>query len=185
MALAFRNITKLGATQWLRSSFSTSSLVCKDVLSTKEPVIEDNNLVTLKPEEIRQKQKLAGTIAVPTKVDMSPISGVPEEHVKGRRVRIYVPCKNSMQSGTNNLHHWEIEFDNRERWENPLMGWTSTGDPLSNMKVEFNSKEEAIEHCEKNGWRWFVDGDVREKPSRVKNYGVNFAWNRRTRVSTK
>lgn len=88
--------------------------------------MEDTTLVTLKPEEIRQKQKLAGTITVESKVDMSSISGVPEEHVKGRRVRIYVPSKNSMQSGTDNLHHWEIEFDNRERWENPLMGWTST-----------------------------------------------------------
>lgn len=108
--------------------------------------MEDTSLVTLKPEEMRQKQKLAGTITVPSKVrfisdftqnfklinialpkvDMSSISGVPEEHVKTRRVRIYVPSKNSMQSGTDNLHHWEIEFDNRERWENPLMGWTST-----------------------------------------------------------
>ncbi|XP_063700421.1 NADH dehydrogenase [ubiquinone] iron-sulfur protein 4, mitochondrial [Culicoides brevitarsis] len=185
MALVFRNLSRLGATQWLRSSFSTSSVVRKDPLSSKEAPIEENTVVTLKPEEIKQKQKLAGTITVPKKVDMSPIMGLPEEHVKTRRVRIYVPAKNSMQSGTDNLHHWEIEFDNRERWENPLMGWTSTGDPLSNMKVEFNSKEEAIEHCEKNGWRWFVDGEVKEKPHRVKNYGVNFAWNRRTRVSTK
>ena len=78
-----------------------------------------------------------------------------------------------------------MEFDNRQRWENPLMGWTSTGDPLSNMKVVFKSPEEAIEHCEKNGWCWFLDTPKIEKPVRPKNYGLNFSWNRRTRVSTK
>lgn len=105
--------------------------------------------------------------------------------MKDRRVRIYVPAKNCMQSGTNNIQYWEMEFDNRERWENPLMGWSSSGDPLSNMKVQFNTREEAIEHCEQNGWKWFVDGEVRNPPKRNKNYGINFSWNRRTRVSTK
>lgn len=60
-----------------------------------------------------------------------------------------------------------------------------SGDPLSNMQVNFNSKEEAVEHCEKNGWKWFVDSEENPKPKRVKNYGVNFSWNRRTRTSTK
>lgn len=58
--------------------------------------------------------------------DLSSISGVPEEHIRSRRVRIHIPTKNAMQSGTNNIHNWEIEFDTRERWENPLMGWSST-----------------------------------------------------------
>lgn len=118
-------------------------------------------------------------------VDISPITGVPEEHVKTRRVRIYQPPKNAMQSGTNNIHHWEMEFDTRQRWENPLMGWTSTGDPLSNMKIEFSSPEEAIEHCEKNGWIWYLDVPKTQKNEKPKNYGANFHWNRRTRVSTK
>lgn len=58
--------------------------------------------------------------------DLTAISGVPEEHIGSRRVRISLPTKNSMQSGTNNLDFWKIEFDARERWENPLMGWAST-----------------------------------------------------------
>lgn len=118
-------------------------------------------------------------------MDISPITGVPEEHVKTRRVRIYQPAKNAMQSGTSNIQHWEMEFDTRQRWENPLMGWTSTGDPLSNMKIQFVSPDEAIEHCEKNGWIWYIDQPKTEKDYRPKNYGVNFHWNRRTRVSTK
>ena len=81
-----------------------------------------------------------------------------------------------MQSGTSNIQYWKMNFDNRERWENPLMGWSSSGDPLSNMDVEFNTKEEAIAHCEKNGWKWFVDAHEVPKKPRVKNYGINFAW---------
>lgn len=54
------------------------------------------------------------------------MTGVPEEHLKTRKVRIFVPPKNAMQSGTDNTHHWEMEFDNKQRWENPLMGWCST-----------------------------------------------------------
>jgi NADH dehydrogenase (ubiquinone) Fe-S protein 4 len=117
--------------------------------------------------------------------DLSSILGLPEEHIKERRIRIFIPPKNCMQSGTDNIHTWRIEFDNRQRWENPLMGWCSTGDPLSNMNIDFNTKDEAITHCEKNGWRWFIDSEEKPKKQRDKNYGNNYAWNRRTRVSTK
>lgn len=117
--------------------------------------------------------------------DLTSISGVPEEHIRGRRVRIFVPAKNAMQSGTSNLSHWEMEFDTRQRWENPLMGWCSSGDPLSNLKLSFKDQDAAIDHCEKNGWAWYVDVAKTAKPERPKNYGVNYSWNKRTRVSTK
>ena len=58
--------------------------------------------------------------------DIQPITGVPEEHVKTRLVRIFIPAKNAMQSGVYGTRRWKIEFDTRERWENPLMGWTSS-----------------------------------------------------------
>lgn len=53
------------------------------------------------------------------------------------------------------------------------------------MHVEFSSKEEAISHCEKNGWKWYIDGEERSYIKRNKNYGENFSWNKRTRTSTK
>lgn len=53
------------------------------------------------------------------------------------------------------------------------------------MQVNFATKDEAITFCERNGFRWFIEGPEKEKKDRVKNYGVNFAWNKRTRVSTK
>jgi len=57
--------------------------------------------------------------------DAANLTGVPEEHVVSRRVRVYRPAKNAMQSGIQNTKLWRIEFDTRERWENPTMGWGS------------------------------------------------------------
>ncbi|XP_055533185.1 NADH dehydrogenase [ubiquinone] iron-sulfur protein 4, mitochondrial [Wyeomyia smithii] len=185
MSLLLRSLTRASAAPWTRACFSTTAVVLKDPIKQKEAPFIDATLVIADEEQQREREKQASTITVPAKVNLSPITGVPEEHVKERRVRIFMPAKNAMQSGTDNIHHWCIEFDNRERWENPLMGWASSGDPLSNMRVEFGSTDEAIAHCEKNGWRWFVDAPEAQKKSRVKNYGINFAWNKRTRVSTK
>jgi NADH dehydrogenase (ubiquinone) Fe-S protein 4 len=78
-------------------------------------------------------------------------SGYPEEHANERKVRIYIPAKNSMQSGTYQTHKWRLAFENRERWENPLMGWGSSGDPLSSLHMEFGSKEDAIVYCQRMG----------------------------------
>ncbi|XP_026461505.1 NADH dehydrogenase [ubiquinone] iron-sulfur protein 4, mitochondrial-like [Ctenocephalides felis] len=168
-------------------AFSVCSSMAKDIsqaLKTNEAPILDNQLTVMKSDEVEQKEKLEGYITVQEEMRIAPISGIPEEHIKTRRVRIYKPPKNAMQSGTNNIQHWQMEFDNRQRWENPLMGWASTGDPLSNLKIDFNSAEDAIAHCEKNGWEWYVEHKT-TKPEKVKNYGINFSWNKRTRTSTK
>eukprot|EP00064_Thunnus_orientalis_P006971 superscaffoldBa00000749_g6990 len=83
--------------------------------------------------------------------DITSLTGVPEEHIKTRKVHIFVPAKTAMQSGVNSTKKWKMDFDTRERWENPLMGWASTADPLSNMVLSFSSKEDAIAFAEKNG----------------------------------
>ena len=57
-------------------------------------------------------------------VPVSNLSGIPSEQLK-RVARIYVPARNAMQSGTYATHHWNLEFETQERWENPLMGWAS------------------------------------------------------------
>ncbi|XP_030367636.1 NADH dehydrogenase [ubiquinone] iron-sulfur protein 4, mitochondrial isoform X2 [Strigops habroptila] len=89
-------------------------------------------------------------ITVDEKLDITALTGVPDEHIKTRKVHIFVPARNAMQSGVNNTKKWKMEFDNRERWENPLMGWASTADPLSNMVLTFSTKEDAIAFAEKN-----------------------------------
>ncbi|KAM9744453.1 NADH dehydrogenase [ubiquinone] iron-sulfur protein 4, mitochondrial [Menidia menidia] len=123
-------------------------------------------------------------ITVDEKLDISTVTGVPEEHIKTRKVHIFVPAKTSMQSGVNSTKKWKMDFDTRERWENPLMGWASTADPLSNMVLSFSSKEDAVAFAEKNGWSYDIT-DKRSAKPRVKSYGANFSWDKRSRRSTK
>ncbi|KAJ7334991.1 hypothetical protein JRQ81_012932 [Phrynocephalus forsythii] len=123
-------------------------------------------------------------ITIDEKMDITPLTGVPEEHIKTRKAYIFVPARNAMQAGVNNTKKWRMEFDTRERWENPLMGWASTADPLSNMVLSFSTKEAAIAFAEKNGWSYYVQERRIPKP-KSKSYGANFSWNKRTRVSTK
>ncbi|XP_042217756.1 NADH dehydrogenase [ubiquinone] iron-sulfur protein 4, mitochondrial-like isoform X2 [Homarus americanus] len=162
---------------------STSAVRYVDDLTVKQVEPKDTKSI-LASEEVQHQKAISGYITIDTPVDITPISGVPEEHIKTRRVVIKLPSKNAMQSGTNNIHRWRLFFDERERWENPLMGWSSTADPLSNIQVDFSSQEDAIAFCDKNGWEWTVV-DPPVKPPRVKNYGANFSWNKRTRRSTK
>ncbi|KAK8745955.1 hypothetical protein OTU49_017200 [Cherax quadricarinatus] len=163
---------------------STSAARCVDDLTLKQVEPQDTRKSLLSSEEVQHQKALAGYITVDTPDDITHLTGVPEEHIKTRRVLIKKPSKNTMQSGTSNIHKWYITFDQRERWENPLMGWASTADPLSNTVVDFSSREAAIAFCEKNGWQWSTE-EPPVKPPRVKNYGANFAWNKRTRRSTK
>ncbi|XP_012273322.1 NADH dehydrogenase [ubiquinone] iron-sulfur protein 4, mitochondrial [Orussus abietinus] len=161
----------------------TTSLNNKSIVP-KDPELKHDEEYLLPPAEQQYRQKLRGDIAIPVPENVGIVSGVPEEHIKTRKVRIYQPAKSAMQSGTNNIDFWQIDFDTRERWENPLMGWCSTGDPMSNMKVDFQSPEEAIEHCQKMGWDYYIQKPNRSQP-KPRTYGMNFSWNKRTRVSTK
>ncbi|XP_067014986.2 NADH dehydrogenase [ubiquinone] iron-sulfur protein 4, mitochondrial-like [Anabrus simplex] len=171
------------------ANISTSAARYSDDIDEALEIVEaprlDNKYFLMKREEICYHERLKEYITVDQPMKIAPFNGVPEEHVKSRLVRIYMPPKHAMQQGTNHTHVWEMEFETRARWENPLMGWSSSGDPLSNMKVKFDSKEEAIDFCEKNGWPWYVAEPPKKKPRKPKNYGVNFAFGKRTRVSTK
>lgn len=82
---------------------------------------------------------------------MDILSEYPPEVQENRKVRIFIMPKNAMQSGTYQTHKWKLEFDNQQRWENPLMGWGSTSDALSNLNLEFNSKDDAIVYCQRMG----------------------------------
>jgi NADH dehydrogenase (ubiquinone) Fe-S protein 4 len=168
-------------------SVSAQRLRPEDVdkaLTIKEAPVKDTKNVFETKDEAERKKLMQGKITVDVALDITSVTGVPEEHTRSRRVRIFKPSKNAMQSGTANISRWRMEFETRERWENPLMGWTSSGDPLSNLNVDFTEKDEAIAFCEKNGWPWFVEEPV-ERVMKPKSYGNNFSWSRNTRVSTK
>lgn len=123
-------------------------------------------------------------VEIETAMDVSDVSGIPEVQTETRRARIFKPAPNAMQSGTANTHKWALEFEHQERWENPLMGWTSSGDPLSNLRITFASAEAAARHCEKHGWSYFIEEARVRKPLK-KSYAANFSWDRRSRTGSK
>eukprot|EP00731_Ephydatia_muelleri_P016181 Em0009g605a len=116
-------------------------------------------------------------------VPVCELSGIPKEQLL-RVANIYKPSANAMQSGTDNTHYWCIAFDTQERWENPLMGWTSSADPLANLSLKFDTKNEAIAFAVKSGWQYEVEEPHTAK-FKAKSYAANFSWDKKTRVATK
>ena len=93
--------------------------------------------------------------------------------------RIYQPAKTAMQSGQANTKDWALDFEPEEpRQVEPLMGWTSSGDMRQQVRLRFDSKEEAIAYCQRHGIAYQV---FESKPSarRTMSYSDNFAFNRR------
>ena len=109
--------------------------------------------------------------------DFGMISGIPEQHLR-RRVIIYSPARTASQQGSGKVGRWKINFLSTQKWENPLMGWTSTGDPYANVGeagLSFESEEAAKAFAEKHGW----DYTVRKRHTpllKVKAYADNFKW---------
>jgi len=67
-----------------------------------------------------------------------------------KRAKIYKPTKTAMQSGTKKFDKWVIEFITDQPGINPLMGWESSTDTSSELKLEFSSKELAVDYAKKN-----------------------------------
>ena len=56
-----------------------------------------------------------------------------------KKAKIYKPSKNAMQSGTKNYNKWLLEFISDDTGINPLMGWESSTDTSSELKLEFTN----------------------------------------------
>ena len=67
-----------------------------------------------------------------------------------KKAKIYKPSKTAMQSGIKKFDKWIIEFITEKPGINPLMGWESSTDTNSELKLEFSNKELAIEYAKKN-----------------------------------
>ena len=86
---------------------------------------------------------------------------------------IYIPNKSPMQSGTAKNNKWILEFITKDPTRNPLMGWESSSDTLTELKLEFTSKELAINYAKKKK----IDFDLIEPKKRktvIKSYADNF-----------
>jgi hypothetical protein len=66
--------------------------------------------------------------------------------------RIYKPARTAMSSGQAKTRRWVLEFEPERRREiEPLMGYTASDDMRSQIRLEFDSKEEAIAYARRNG----------------------------------
>ena len=70
-----------------------------------------------------------------------------------RQVKIYQPAKNVMQSGRGKTTFWLLEYElESKRQPEPLMGWIASKDTLNQVRMRFDTKEEAMAFADKNGW---------------------------------
>ena len=90
-----------------------------------------------------------------------------------KKAKIYKPSRTAMQSGKRNTKKWVLKFDTLNTGINPLMGWESSKDTMSEVKLEFSTKEEALNYVKKNNIDYYV---VEPEKSKIvkKSYSDNF-----------
>ena len=90
-----------------------------------------------------------------------------------RIAKIYLPTKSAMQSGKGKTEKWVLEFVSQKSKYNPLMGWESSKDTNSQIKLNFSSKEQAIEYANKNNIKYkLIEPNTRKFV--IKSYADNF-----------
>ena len=90
-----------------------------------------------------------------------------------KKAKIYKPSKTAMQSGLKKFDKWIIEYITDDPGINPLMGWESSTDTYSELKLEFSTKELAIEYAKKNNIVFEVIEPNKRKIT-LKSYADNF-----------
>jgi|TARA_B110000438_G_scaffold296438_1_gene341133 hypothetical protein len=90
-----------------------------------------------------------------------------------KKAKIYIPTKTAMQSVNKKYDRWVLEFDTKDSSTNPLMGWESSEDTLSEVKLEFSSKDKAINYAEKNNINFRII-EPKKKEFVLKSYADNF-----------
>jgi NADH dehydrogenase (ubiquinone) Fe-S protein 4 len=91
---------------------------------------------------------------------------------------IYKPTKTATQSGNWTANHWLMDWDvlpKGHRWENPLMGWQSSADFMNGHRIQFKSKEDAINFANKQGYEYFVQ-EPNKRKFVPKAYANLFTW---------
>jgi hypothetical protein len=93
--------------------------------------------------------------------------------------RIYRPAKSAMQSGTATSREWQLDYEPEQpQVIEPLMGWTSSGDMKQQLTLRFDSKEEAVAYCERQGIAYQLF-EPKELVRRKAAYSDNFAYARK------
>ena len=78
-----------------------------------------------------------------------------------------------MQSGKRNIKNWLIEFDTLNNGTNPLTGWETSRDTMSEVKLEFETKEQAVNYAKNNNIDYYIIEPQKRKLIK-KSYTDNF-----------
>ena len=78
-----------------------------------------------------------------------------------------------MQSGSRNTKKWLLEFDTLDTGVNLLMGWESSKDTMSEVKLEFSTKDQAINYSRRNNIDYYII-EPRKRKMVKKTYADNF-----------
>ena len=81
-----------------------------------------------------------------------------------------------MQSGKRNTKNWFLEFDTLNNGVNHLMGWETSKDTMSEVKIQFSTKQLAINYAKKNNIDYYL---IEPEKSKIikKSYSDNFTKN--------
>ena len=90
-----------------------------------------------------------------------------------KKAKIYKPSKTAMQSGYRKSKNWILEFDTLDTKISPLMGWESSLDTMSEIKLEFSTKEQATNYAKKNNIDYYVL-EPKKRKLIIKSYSDNF-----------
>ena len=94
-------------------------------------------------------------------------------------IKIYKPAKTAMQSGLGKTKKWLAEYiSDVDNIKDSLMGWNSSLDTQSQIKVFFDTKEQAIDWAKKNNFQFYVE-QPKNKIIKPKSYASNFDINRK------
>jgi hypothetical protein len=93
-------------------------------------------------------------------------------------VRISKPTKTAMQSGRANTTRWLLEYvPAAAQSADPLMGWAGSCDTNRQLKLWFDTKEEAVAYALRKGLEYILE-EPHDRVIRPKAYADNFAFNR-------
>ena len=95
------------------------------------------------------------------------------DHLLMKKAIIYIPNKSPMQSGLGKTDKWILEFETKNPTKNPLMGWESSSDTLTELRLEFSSKDLAINYAKKKKIEYEIIEPKKRKIVK-KSYADNF-----------
>ncbi|WP_173980424.1 ETC complex I subunit [Magnetospirillum sp. UT-4] len=132
--------------------------------------VDDPELNRFAPSGAETPGAAPETEVLPQEVGLTP---EPEE-LPGAPVRVYRRSPGTVQSGPAHTSDWIVEFEPRLRpGIEPLMGWTSSADPLQQVRMTFADLESALTYCQRRG----LVPDVQKPPvrrHRTRSYADNF-----------